>query len=62
VELARPLAVAAVAALPMAAVVFPVRDQLVLALPLGAAVQLATLLLLRRRMQRANALPELRYP
>jgi O-antigen/teichoic acid export membrane protein len=62
VELGRPLAGAALAALPMAAAVFPVRGELALALPLGAAVQLATLVLLRRRLLRGSGAPELRYP
>ena len=44
----RPLAWAAVAALPMAIAVFPVREDLRLALPLGAAVQGIVLLAARR--------------
>jgi O-antigen/teichoic acid export membrane protein len=48
IELLRPLAWAAVGALPMALAVFPAREDLWIALPLGAAVQGAVLLAARR--------------
>jgi O-antigen/teichoic acid export membrane protein len=48
IELARPLAWAVVAALPMALAVFPAREDLRIALPLGLAVQGAVLLSARR--------------
>jgi O-antigen/teichoic acid export membrane protein len=48
VGVARPLLLAALASLPMAALVLPVRDRLLLALPLGAAAFAAALALLAR--------------
>jgi O-antigen/teichoic acid export membrane protein len=48
IELLRPLAWAVAGALPMALAVFPAREDLTIALPLGAAVQGAVLLSARR--------------
>jgi O-antigen/teichoic acid export membrane protein len=62
VELAGPLAWAAVAALPMALAVFAVRDELLLALPLGVAVQLLATLVARKAASGQKPAGVLRYP
>ncbi|HEY8234777.1 MAG TPA: lipid II flippase MurJ [Vicinamibacteria bacterium] len=62
VELARPLAWALVATLPMAVAVVGVRDELWIALPLGAAVQLGAVLVARRLAAGREAAGDLRYP
>jgi hypothetical protein len=62
VELAAPLAWAAVAALPMALAVFAIRDELLLAVPLGVAVQLLATLVARRVASGQKPAGVLRYP
>ena len=62
VELGRPLAWALVATLPMALAVFPVRDDLWLALPVGAAVQLGAVALARKIASGSKHAGDLRYP
>jgi hypothetical protein len=62
VELGRPLAWALVATLPMALVVFPLRADLWLALPLGAAVQLAAAAVARKTWLGGSPRGDIRYP
>jgi O-antigen/teichoic acid export membrane protein len=62
VELALPLAWALVASLPMALCVAPLRDELAVAVPLGAAVQLVVALAVRRVARLREAAGDLRYP
>jgi O-antigen/teichoic acid export membrane protein len=62
VELGRPLAWALAATLPMALAVFWVRDDLRLALPLGAAVQLAAILAARKIGAGRKSAGDLLYP
>lgn len=62
VELARPLGWAFALTLPMALAVAPLREDLRIALPVGAVVQLATLLVARKLAARGGAGAVLRYP
>lgn len=62
VELARPLAWALAASLPMALAIVPVRGDLWLALPLGAAVQLLVLAVARKITSGKKSAGDLRYP
>ncbi len=61
-ELGQPLAWALLATLPMALAVFGVRDDLRLALPLGAAVQLGATLCARKIASGQKRAGDLRYP
>ncbi len=62
VELARPLAWGLAAAVPMALAVFGVRQNLLLAVPLGALVHGATVLLAGKIAREREAAGDLRYP
>lgn len=62
VEVTRPLALALVATLPMALAVAAFRGELLVALPLGAAVQLVVTLAVRSAAARREKADELRYP
>jgi O-antigen/teichoic acid export membrane protein len=62
IELGRPLAWALVTTLPMAVAVFPVRDDLRLALPVGAVAQLAMTLVAQRIASGRKLAGDLRYP
>lgn len=62
VELAQPLAWALVAALPMALAVFALRDELLLAVPLGVAVQLPAAAVAWKIGSRQKIAGDLRYP
>ncbi len=62
IELVRPLAWALLATLPMAVAVFGVRDDLWLALPLAAAVQLAAVAAAWRVVSGRKRAGDLRYP
>ncbi len=62
VELGRPLLWALAATLPMALATFPVRDELWLALPLGAVVQLLAVAVARKIGSGRKRAGDLRYP
>jgi O-antigen/teichoic acid export membrane protein len=62
IELGRPLAWALVATLPMAVAVFPVRDDLRLALPVGAVAQLGMTVLAQKILSGSKRAGDLRYP
>jgi O-antigen/teichoic acid export membrane protein len=62
VELGRPLAWALAATIPMALAIFPVRDDLWLALPLGAAVQAVAVAAARKIGSGRKSADDLLYP
>jgi O-antigen/teichoic acid export membrane protein len=62
IELGRPLAWALVTTLPMVVAVFPVREDLRLALPVGAVAQLATTLVAQKIASGRKLAGDLRYP